>query len=87
VTRNHDPGPDTKPKDQVMNDEIPSSVRDEHEALHDRLRQATQVTGEVGESAKALARLMHPHFMKEDRIAMPPLGLLPRWSAAMRHPR
>jgi len=59
-----------------MNYEIPSSVRQEHEALHDRLRQATQVDGEVGESAKALARLMHPHFMKEDRIAMPPLGLL-----------
>ena len=40
------------------------------------LRQATQAGGEVGETAKTLAGLMHPHFVKEDRIALPPLGLL-----------
>jgi len=59
-----------------MNYAIPLSLKQEHEALHDQLRQATQVEGEVGELAKVLARLMHPHFVKEDRIAMPPLGLL-----------
>jgi hypothetical protein len=42
---------------------IPQSLQDEHEALHDRLRQATQAPGEVGEAARTLARLMHPHFV------------------------
>ena len=55
---------------------IPQPLQHEHEALHERLRQATQAGGEVGEAAKALARLMHPHFVKEDEIALPPLGLL-----------
>ena len=59
-----------------MNYEIPLPLKQEHEALHDQLRMATQAGGEVGELAKTLARLMHPHFVKEDQIALPPLGLL-----------
>ena len=64
-----------------MNYEIPVPLKQEHEALHDQLRQATQAGGEVGELADALARLMHPHFVKENQIALPPLGLL----AALAH--
>lgn len=56
--------------------EIPLPLRIEHEELHDELRRATQAGGEVGAAAQALARLMHPHFVKEDEIALPPLGLL-----------
>jgi hypothetical protein len=55
---------------------IPLPLQHEHEALHERLRQATQAGGEVGAAAKTLAGLMHPHFVKEDQIALPPLGLL-----------
>jgi hemerythrin-like domain-containing protein len=55
---------------------IPLPLQHEHEALHERLRLATQAGGDVGEAAKTLARLMHPHFVKEDQIALPPLGLL-----------
>ena len=55
---------------------IPLPLQREHESLHGRLRQATQAGGEVGEAARTLARLMHPHFVKEDQIALPPLGLL-----------
>lgn len=67
---------------------IPQTLQREHEALHERLRQATQAGGEVGEAAKTLARLMHPHFVKEDQIALPPLGLLAalargEWNAGM----
>lgn len=67
---------------------IPQPLQHEHEALHERLRQATQAGGEVGEAARTLARLMHPHFVKEDRIALPPLGLLAalargEWNAEM----
>jgi len=59
-----------------MNYEIPLPLKLEHEELHDELRRATQAGGDVGEAAKTLARLMHPHFVKEDEIALPPLGLL-----------
>ena len=59
-----------------MNYEIPVPLKQKHEALHDQLRQATQVGGEVGKLAETVARLMYPHFVKEDQIALPPLGLL-----------
>jgi hypothetical protein len=59
-----------------MNFEIPLPLREEHEELHEHLRNATQAGGEVGDAAKALAKLMHPHFVKEDEFALPPLGLL-----------
>ena len=67
---------------------IPHPLQHEHETLHERLRLATQAGGEVGEAAKTLARLMHPHFVKEDQIALPPLGLLGplargEWNAEM----
>lgn len=55
---------------------IPPSLQIEHDKLHERLRQAAQAGGEVGKAAKAVAHLMHPHFVKEDQIALPPLGLL-----------
>jgi hypothetical protein len=32
----------------------------------------------AGEAARTVARLMHPHFLREDEYAMPPLGLLAR---------
>jgi hypothetical protein len=49
----------------------------EHEELHDQLRKATGESGKLGEAAKAVAKLMHPHFVKEEEYALPPLGLLP----------
>lgn len=67
---------------------IPLPLQHEHEALHEQLRLATKISGEVGEAAKRLDQLMHPHFVKEDRFALPPLGLLAalargEWSAEM----
>ncbi len=59
-----------------MRFEIPQSLQQEHEELHDELRRATQAGGDVGEAARTLAQLMHPHFIKEDQIALPPLALL-----------
>jgi hypothetical protein len=59
-----------------MNLAIPASLQEEHEELHVELRRAKQAEGEVGEAARALARLMHPHFVKENELALPPLGLL-----------
>ena len=48
-----------------MKFKIPLPLQQEHEALHERLRLATQAGGEVGEAARTLAQLMHPHFIKE----------------------
>ena len=55
---------------------IPKSLKLEHEELHAELSRATKVSGKIGDSAKAIAEILHPHFMKEEEYAMPPLGLL-----------
>lgn len=56
----------------------PMSLRREHEELHADLARAGQVPGRIGEAARAVARIMHPHFLREDEYATPPLGLLAR---------
>jgi len=55
---------------------IPQSVQAEHEAIHSALVEATQAPGRVGTAAKDLAAVLHPHFVREEQIALPPLGLL-----------
>ena len=44
--------------------------------LHEELVKATKESGPIGEAARAVAKLMHPHFVKEEDFALPPLGLL-----------
>ncbi|HSN39907.1 MAG TPA: hemerythrin domain-containing protein [Burkholderiales bacterium] len=56
---------------------IPRPLKLEHEELHEQLRRATRESGGLSEAAKAVAKLMHPHFVKEEEYALPPLGLLP----------
>ena len=56
--------------------QIPAPLRAEHEALHARLLEATTQSGAVGETAREVARLLHPHFVREEEFALPPLGLL-----------
>ncbi len=34
--------------------------------------------GRTGEAARRVAKIMHPHFLREDEYAIPPLGLLAR---------
>jgi hypothetical protein len=55
---------------------IPQSLRAEHGELHEELARAIKAGGQVGEAAKAVAELLHPHFVKEEEYALPPLGLL-----------
>ena len=55
---------------------IPKSIKQEHDAIHNALIEATQQPGQVGSSAKALAAVLHPHFVREEQIALPPLGVL-----------
>jgi hypothetical protein len=58
--------------------EPPASMRIEHEAIHARLLRATEAPGAVGEAARQLAWVLHPHFVREDEVALPPLALLGR---------
>lgn len=59
-----------------MKFEIPKPLQAEHEELHATLVQATQQPGTVGEAAREVARLLHPHFVAEEEFALPPLALL-----------
>lgn len=56
--------------------EPPVSIRTEHEEIHSRLVALTGMTGAVGAAAKELAAALHPHFVREEEIALPPLALL-----------
>jgi hemerythrin superfamily protein len=64
------------PGGAMMEFKIPKPLKEEHEELHAELVKATEVKGKIGESAKAVAQVLHPHFLKEEEYALPPLGLL-----------
>ena len=59
-----------------MDFHIPDPLKAEHEELHAELTAAIDSGGAVGDAAKAVAELLHPHFVKEEAYALPPLGLL-----------
>jgi hemerythrin HHE cation binding domain-containing protein len=55
---------------------IPTPLKVEHEELHAELVALTKAPGKVGEAARRVATLLHPHFVEEEEYALPPLGLL-----------
>jgi iron-sulfur cluster repair protein YtfE (RIC family) len=57
---------------------IPSALVAEHKALHATLGRATKEPGALGTAAQRLEAVLHPHFVREEEIALPPLALLPR---------
>jgi hypothetical protein len=59
-----------------MECQIPRPLKVEHEELHAELVKATTMEGKIGEAARAVAALLHPHFVKEEAYALPPLSLL-----------
>lgn len=59
-----------------MKFEIPEPMKVEHDELHAELVKATKAGGQTGDAAKAVAKVLHPHFVKEEEYALPPLGLL-----------
>lgn len=59
-----------------MGPDIPQPLRAEHDALHEEPLHATRAGGRTGEAAREVARLLHPHLVKEQAFALPPLGLL-----------
>lgn len=60
---------------------IPSSIKAEHKELHADLARVVALGGKTGAIAKEVENLLHPHFVKEEEFAMPPLGLLASVSA------
>src|SRR5512143_2116780 len=54
----------------------PPSLKHEHDELHAELVAGTKAGGKTGQAAQAVARVLHPHFVKEEEYALPPLGLL-----------
>ena len=59
-----------------MKFEIPKPMKIEHDELHAELVKATKAGGRTGDAARAVASVLHPHFVKEEEYALPPLGLL-----------
>ena len=55
---------------------IPQSLKKEHEALHGELVKGLQAGGATERAAKAVAELLHRHFVREEALALPLLGLL-----------
>lgn len=56
--------------------EIPAAMKAEHEKLHADLLTLTKAPGRTGEAATRVAAVLHDHFVKEEELALPPLGLL-----------
>ena len=60
---------------------IPRSVQAEHHEIHALLEEAMKAPGQVGAAARVLGKVLHPHFVREEEIALPPLGALASLSA------
>lgn len=57
--------------------QVPKSLASEHHEILETLARATHEPGELGRLAVALEQALGPHFVREEQIAAPPLGLLP----------
>lgn len=60
-----------------MKFEIPIPLKVEHEELRTELALLQESPDCVGMAARDLATILNPHFVKEDKFGLPPLGLLP----------
>jgi hypothetical protein len=60
-----------------MEFKTPQSLKAEHDELHAQLAKAKKAGGATSEAAETVAKVLHPHFLKEEEYALPPLGLLP----------
>lgn len=59
----------------------PQAMDLEHEELHKQLVKVIELGNKTGEAAQQVADALHAHFEKEDKIAIPPLGLLQELAA------
>lgn len=54
----------------------PRSILVEHAGIHEMLSKIIKSGGKAGAAAKEVAKALHPHFIKEEKYAMPELGVL-----------
>jgi hypothetical protein len=59
-----------------MDFKIPEPLKAEHAELHAELVHAMRAGGRIGEAAEEVGKRLHPHFVREEEIALPPLCLL-----------
>jgi len=59
-----------------MDLKIPPSLKHEHGEMRASLDIAGKAAGKCGEAAREVARLLLPHFKKEEEYALPPLDAL-----------
>jgi hypothetical protein len=59
-----------------MEMKIPPSLKHEHGELRASLDIAAKAVGKSGDAAREVARLMGPHFTREEDFALPPLDAL-----------
>ena len=57
---------------------IPDPVAKGHDELYSRMESATRAGGETGQAARRVMETLAPHFEKEERYALPQLGVLPQ---------
>lgn len=62
---------------QELQLQIPGALKAEHEELHNTLQEYTKLSGKTGAAAREAAKILRPHFIKEEEYALPLLGLLP----------
>ena len=63
-------------RESTMKFQIPKSIELEHEELRTHLDRLTKAGGQTGEAAKSVEKVLSNHFGKEEKYALPPLGLL-----------
>ena len=59
-----------------MEMKIPPSLKHEHGEMRASLEFSAKAVGKSGEAAREVARLLVPHFKKEEEYALPPLDAL-----------
>ena len=67
---------ETPSHDRTIDIRIPESMMAEHDEINAAITRATKTPGKVGEAARELSQALHPHFVREEMIALPLLGLL-----------
>jgi hypothetical protein len=67
---------ETIDRERPMSFAIPQPLKSEHDHLHEELRAAIAMGGRTGKTARLVAERLHPHFLREEAYALPPLGLL-----------
>lgn len=59
-----------------MKPKTPKPLKNGHENLYADIEDIVAFDGLIGEKARELADILHPHFKKEEEFVLPPLSLL-----------